>query len=261
MDEKLKPEGKCLFCEKIITKSEISRHLKKHLDEKLFGSKEGMSFLLKVEPDTRYGEFPYFLSLWVDGEAIMKKVDAFLRDIWLECCGHMSAFRNPAVKINSGMWDFFEMQELLEKGKIKEYEVLMEQAEGEIPMSRKTKNVFYEGLKLEYEYDFGSTTKLTVTAIGEYPVKADKPVMLLSRNEPLKILCESCGKKPASEICAAHGWDEPSLFCPKCVKKHEKECPDFADYAAMPVVNSPRMGVCGYEGGTIDKERDGIYIG
>jgi hypothetical protein len=27
----------------------------------------------------------------------------------------------------------------------------------------------------------------------------------------------------------------------------------------MPIVNSPRMGVCGYEGGTIDKERDGIY--
>jgi len=24
----------------------------------------------------------------------------------------------------------------------------------------------------------------------------------------------------------------------------------------MPLVNSPRAGVCGYEGGTIDKERD-----
>jgi hypothetical protein len=26
--------------------------------------------------------------------------------------------------------------------------------------------------------------------------------------------------------------------------------------AQMPVVNSPRMGECGYEGGTIDIERD-----
>jgi len=33
----------------------------------------------------------------------------------------------------------------------------------------------------------------------------------------------------------------------------------YADYAAMPVVNSPRMGVCAYEGGTIDRERDGVY--
>ena len=25
------------------------------------------------------------------------------------------------------------------------------------------------------------------------------------------------------------------------------------------VVNSPRMGECGYEGGSIDLERDGVY--
>jgi hypothetical protein len=38
-----------------------------------------------------------------------------------------------------------------------------------------------------------------------------------------------------------------------------KKCSDFDDYAAMPIVNSPRAGVCGYTGGTIDKERDGAY--
>ena len=36
----------------------------------------------------------------------------------------------------------------------------------------------------------------------------------------------------------------------------KSECSDFDDYASMPVVNSPRMGVCGYEGGSIDLERD-----
>ena len=34
---------------------------------------------------------------------------------------------------------------------------------------------------------------------------------------------------------------------------------DEFEYAGMPVVNSPRMGICGYEGGTIDTDRDGIY--
>jgi hypothetical protein len=49
------------------------------------------------------------------------------------------------------------------------------------------------------------------------------------------------------------------MFCEKCAKKHAKECEDFADgYAVMPVVNSPRMGVCAYEGGCIDTERDGV---
>jgi hypothetical protein len=27
----------------------------------------------------------------------------------------------------------------------------------------------------------------------------------------------------------------------------------------MPIVNSPRMGECGYEGGRIDKKRDGVF--
>jgi hypothetical protein len=48
-------------------------------------------------------------------------------------------------------------------------------------------------------------------------------------------------------------------LCDTCAQKHAKKCEAFADYASVPVVNSPRMGVCGYEGGKIDKERDGIF--
>lgn len=51
---------------------------------------------------------------------------------------------------------------------------------------------------------------------------------------------------------------EEANFCEKCAKKHAQQCEDFEDYSAMLIVNSPRMGVCGYEGGTIDLERDGI---
>lgn len=45
----------------------------------------------------------------------------------------------------------------------------------------------------------------------------------------------------------------------KSEEKHTEECEDFNDYAQMPVVNSPRMGECGYDGGTIDLERDKPY--
>jgi hypothetical protein len=55
-------------------------------------------------------------------------------------------------------------------------------------------------------------------------------------------------------------YDDNAEFCDKCAEKHAKKCEDFADYASMPVVNSPRMGVCGYEGGSIDTERDGVYV-
>ncbi len=127
-------------------------------------------------------------------------------------------------------------------------------------MSRKTKDALYEGLALEYEYDFGSSTELTITVMSEYPIKADKKIVLLSRNEPLEIMCTTCGKLPATQVCTVCMWEEDAVFCDKCAKKHAKKCEDFADYASMPIVNSPRMGVCAYEGGTIDTERDGVFV-
>lgn len=260
-NEKIKSEGKCLFCEKTFAKAGINRHLKTHLEEKENEetAKLGKSYFVKVEVNPRWGTTPYFLSLWVDGNAEMGDIDDFLRAIWLECCGHMSAFRNPAQRRQGG-WDFFEAIDLMAQGKTKEYEKLMEESNGEIPMSRKVNKVFRKDLKLEYEYDFGSSTELQLTVIDEFSIKADDDVVLLSRNEPPKILCDCCKKAPATVECTVHDWDENSLFCPKCAKKHAKECNDFDDYAAMPVVNSPRMGVCGYEGGTIDTERDRVSV-
>ncbi len=254
MQEELKSEGKCLFCDKTFAKSGINRHLATHLKEKTKTGKPGKSFFLKVETNKRWGTTPYFLSLWVDSKTKMGEIDSFLRAIWLECCGHMSAFRDPKKRTLG--WDYFEAMELMEKGKIKEYEKLMEEGDGEIPMSRKTKDALYKGLVLEYEYDFGSSTELTITVMDEYPVKADKDIVLLSRNKPLQTICSICGKALATQICTVCMYEEDTEFCDKCASKHAKKCEDFADYASMPVVNSPRMGVCAYEGGSIDKERD-----
>ncbi|MPM65603.1 hypothetical protein SDC9_112500 [bioreactor metagenome] len=261
MEQKPKSEGICYFCGKIFAKTGINCHLKTHLQKKAIEKTEGTSFLVKIESNPQWGSAPYFLSLWIDGEATMNHIDTFLRDIWLECCGHMSAFRNPQFQQQvGGMWDYFEAMELLEKGKVKQYEKMMEDMSGEVPKSRKANKVFYKDLKLEYEYDFGSSTELLLTVMEEYPVKADKKIVLLSRNEPLEWLCDTCKKEPATQICTAHEWDEESLFCDKCGKKHAKICEDFRDYSAMPMVNSPRMGVCAYEGGRIDTERDGIFV-
>jgi hypothetical protein len=153
----------------------------------------------------------------------MKSLDKFLREIWLECCGHLSKFDGAG-------------------------------------MTKKAKDVFSKGLEMDYEYDFGSSTLLTLVVIDEYLIKADEKIVLLSRNEPLEIMCSLCKKAPATQICTVCMYEEAAEFCDKCAPKHAKKCEDFADYAAMPVVNSPRMGVCGYEGGTIDTERDGVFV-
>jgi len=261
MQEKLKSEGKCLFCGKTFAKAGINRHLATHLSEKVETGKPGKSFLVKVETDKRWGSTPYFLSLWIDGEAKMDDFDHFLRAIWLECCGHLSAFRNPKMRRSGvGMFDEMDAYEYLEKGNVAKYEKIMEETSGQIPMSRKAKDALYKGLVLEYEYDFGSSTELTITVMDAYPIKADKEIVLLSRNEPLELMCTICGKVPATQICSVCMYDDDAMFCDKCAKKHAKECEDFADYASMPVVNSPRMGVCAYEGGDIDTERDGVFV-
>lgn len=249
----LQSKGECLYCGEKFSKAAIHRHLQKHLTGKVKEGRPGKSFLLKVEAG------PYFLSLWADGNAAIGEIDDLLRRIWLECCGHMSSFTNPKEK-RGGSWNLFDAQDLLAKGKIGDYEEMMEQANGEIPMSRKTSHALVAGLKINYDYDFGSTTSLLLTVVGEYPVKADKKVLLLSRNEPLEILCEACGKQPAVHVCSVcMGYNE-SAFCKKCARKHASTCADFADYSSMPVVNSPRMGVCAYEGGIIDKQRDGVFV-
>lgn len=246
--------GKCLFCGLTYKKAGISRHLNTHLADKAATNKIGVSFHLRIE------SAEMFLNLWVDGETKMKSIDDFLRSIWLECCGHMSAFRDKSKASRGGMFDMMDAYDFLDKGNVKKYESIMEASTGEVPMSRKVKNVFYKDLKLEYEYDFGSTTQLQVKTVEEFPFKADKSIVLLSRNEPLEIICHDCGKVPASQLCNVCMWEDKYMFCDKCAKKHAKKCPDFDDYAQLPVVNSPRMGVCAYEGGIIDTERDGIFV-
>jgi hypothetical protein len=251
MQKKSTSEGECLYCKKKVGKTSMTKHLVTELKSKETSGKAklGKSFLVKVEPNKKYyGANGFFLYLWMDGNDTMSDIDYFLRNIWLECCGHMSAFRNPKKKRGGGMWDMFEAMELMENGE-------MEEEAGEIS-NRKLKDALYKNLVLGYEYDFGSSTYLTLTVAEEFSVAAVAKEMLLSRNEPLEILCSECGKEPAVKICIADGGG----FCPKCAKKHAKECEDFAEYAAMPVVNSPRMGVCAYTGGTIDKKRDGVFV-
>jgi hypothetical protein len=230
--------GKCLFCNKEFSKAAIGRHLGTHLTQKSKEGTPGISYHIKIEEDTRGGGSPYFLNLWVDGDITMNDIDDFLRAIWLECCGHMSGFTNPKEKKGWVLFDEDEADELMET---------------------ETKDMLSKGLKLKYDYDYGSTTKLILTVLEQYPVELPNGIELLSRNEPLEIMCDTCETEPATQICAVC-WNGPNTFCKKCAKKHAKTCDDFAEYAAMPVVNSPRMGVCAYTGGKIDKDRDGVFV-
>lgn len=245
--EKLHSEGKCCFCSETFAKAGISRHLNTHLKSINSKNSKGKSFHIKIEAAEM------FLNLWVDGKTKLVDIDNFLRDIWLECCGHLSSFTDVKKRANSRN-NFLGFESFL-SGKFEDDE----SGPGEIQKKSKTQDVFYKDMNIEYEYDFGSTTELKIKVLEEFDFKADKSIVLLSRNEPLEIICDICHSEPAIEICGVCIGNDEALFCKKCAKKHAKTCEDFADYAKIPIVNSPRMGVCAYEGGTIDKERDGVF--
>ncbi len=223
MEQEIKSEGKCLFCEQIFSQNGIGKHLAKHLAEmeKTDVEKNGNNYC-HVCVDAN----EMFLHLLVKGSITMKSIDTFLRDIWLECCGHLSNF---------GHNNF------------------------EVGMSNHAEDIFQSKVKIYHEYDYGDTTRIDLRAMSRYCLNLNDNIVLLSRNEPLNILCGACKKQPAVNICTVCNYDEYSFFCERCSDKHAEECDDFSDYANMPVVNSPRMGICGYTGGVIDKERDGTY--
>jgi hypothetical protein len=108
-------------------------------------------------------------------------------------------------------------------------------------MSVELGKVLAPGIEFSHEYDFGTTTYLTLRIVGERVgvAPASKPVQVLARNELPDFRCRECGQT-ASVICS---WCNYVLLCDKCIESHE-----CGDEGLLPVVNSPRMGMCGYVG-------------
>jgi len=213
-------EGTCRFCGKTFSGRGIGRHLlscsvKKEADNKLKGQKNTNIYHLRI---SAYGL--YWLHIEVKNTITLSKLDAFLREIWLECCGHLSEFTIHGVRYSS-----YEEQD----------DFWGDAPESmEIPLYK----VMDKNDKFEYVYDFGSSTELNLQVISSRKGAVNESIRLLARNNPPLFECIKC-KGIATQICQGCYED----YCDECIKTHE--CED--DYT-MPIVNSPRTGVCGYVG-------------
>lgn len=223
MDKK-QSQGICSLCNSIVGKAGMTRHLqtclqKEMISEKTSGDnqklKKGNKFFHILVEGHDYPE--YWMHLKISAEASLNALDRFLRDIWLECCGHMSMFKIQGTRYSSS-----PMTEYEEKS-----------------MSKKMGAILEKGMKFSYEYDFGTTTALALRVISEGEAEIrDKAIQLLARNEPPSITCSNC-ENIAIKICAqCTGW-----LCAKCEQDH-----DCGEDMLLPVVNSPRVGMCGYTG-------------
>lgn len=153
----------------------------------------------------------------------LNKSDDFLRATWLECCGHLSAFRIDG----------------------RSYAVMSMDGFDERNMNHAMEKVLYPDIKFYHEYDFGTTTELTLRVLSEEEFKAPaKGIKVLARNTSPEFFCMNC-QSPATQLCVECFWEGEGkgLLCGNCAAKHECDEEMF-----LPMVNSPRVGMCGYSG-------------
>jgi hypothetical protein len=214
----MKSNGICIFCKKTFFGNAMGKHLRSCSERSKANQSDkgqGRVFLIKA------GAGPFWAYFEADGSATLKKVDGFLRDLWLECCGHMSAFTIGNT----------------------EYVSHLEPGDCGRSMDAPLEDILLPGLKFGHEYDFGTPTILRLDCISERKGKVKSGIRVLARNNPPDFRCHACGK-PAKEICAQCIDDgDEYLLCGPCAKKHK-----CGEEMLLPVVNSPRMGMCGYTG-------------
>jgi hypothetical protein len=95
--------------------------------------------------------------------------------------------------------------------------------------------------KLQYTYDFGSSTLLDLLIVGQRPAPAPTwpAVRMLARNDPIEWPCTICNTT-AVEVCREC---DSAFYCSKHAGSHS-----CGEEWMLPVVDSPRMGVCDYTG-------------
>lgn len=199
--------GICEKCGTRMGKAAMAAHLRKCLPATGQGAAVN-GLLIRVQA---MGAPMYWMDCAVRSDAKLKQLDRLRRRTWLECCGHLSAFTTGG------------------RGRIG-MSVLVEKA------------LLAAGNRLGYEYDFGSTTALVISATERISAVFDTLVRVVARNEPPVWACDVCGE-PATAICTQCLYDNRGFCCATHARKHS-----CGTDMLLPVVNSPRMGVCGYTG-------------
>ncbi len=218
MPRRKQSRGKCTYCGEEFTKGRVFRHLEacferlkviEASDNKL-GTTETL-YHLRVQ-DSWQSDF--WLDLEVRGSATLQELDRYLRAIWLECCGHLSQFSIGGREISN---------------------------------RRKVGQVGEPGVELTHIYDFGTSSETLVKSIAVRKGKAttSHPIALMARNSLPEASCIQCSRA-ASWFCmeCLYEEEESGTLCDEHAQGHP-----HADYGEpIPLVNSPRLGMCGYDG-------------
>jgi hypothetical protein len=240
--------AKCRLCGRMLGKRQMTNHLKACWKQHTIaapGKAARRWFHLVVE--ARYSP-DYWMHLQAPANCTFGDLDSLLRAIWLECCDHLSAFEFPVRRKRlprATPGDFAAMFEALVRDT--RQSISDDDASDDALMGKSLDSKLQPGVVFSHQYDFGSTTQLALRVAGEYPAPALRGTLkLLARNEPPGIPCSVC-KKPAMQLCRQCAEDGVAALCDACASKHE-----CGEDMLVPLINSPRSGVCGYCGPSVE---------
>ena len=207
--------GICVSCSKEFPKRGMTKHIAV-CEQRKSGNESHLHLLVQgwYQPQ-------YWLHVEAQPNAHLDDLDLFLRNIWLECCGHMSSFEIDGRQYVSGR---------------------THDPEDRI-MTAELCKVLIPAQKIKHTYDFGTSTELSLRVVGELQgARVKEKIRLLARNLAPQFECVNCGK-PATQLCSQCSWEGDAWFCDGCASEHE-----CGEEMLMPIVNSPRVGQCGYTG-------------
>jgi len=221
MSARQRSRGHCAFCGRDLSSAGMAKHLaacpvRKEAIVKADQAQREREALYHLQvQDAWAGD--YWLQLEMNGTGRLRHLDEYLRAIWLECCGHMSRF-------SIGGW-----------------------SGEEIGKDRMAKDVFRVGDEITHIYDFGTSSETMIKVVAKRNGKplGKHPIHLVARNEQPEARCSKC-EQQAVWLCleCVYELEESGLLCEQHAKPHPHE-----EYGGLtPVVNSPRVGMCGYEG-------------
>lgn len=221
-------KGRCSFCGESLTCAAMARHLKvcrdrwkgKQPKTPLSGPTEK---LLDIAVKGDNGLFTYWMYIQAKADATLKELDTFLRDTWLECCGHLSQFTINGV----------------------DYSIHPEPDMGDRSMNAKLGDILREGETFTHEYDFGTTTALGLKVMSTRQASAERrkrKIIPLARNDSPQITCDACNSRKATDVCSQCIWEGGKAWlCENCAPRH-KCVKEDGEGMLLPVVNSPRVG-------------------
>ncbi len=197
----------CTFCN---TKFGI-KAFKNHLEDCISETQNTKSGYLIEFSSSSYITKKYYSMFAIFGlNCTFKHIDKFLKNKWCECCNHMSILNVCCLTNDKFNCDSIKFNILISK---------------------------YENADhFNYEYDMGTTTKITFKIIKKLDgIETNNNVELVYQNEVHKLKCKC--KKEALFIY------EDALVCKECSLLIDEDEEIFT-----PIVNSPRIGLCGYVG-------------